>query len=568
MRSFWLLVCLVVSAWGLPAAAAVGAQVTIESLGNWPAAVTVEQIAATQHVQPIAYTPDKLHANSHEKPLWLRIRAVTDQTDMTAGWLLAFSKPSIDRIDVYTPAPEGGWRVQTAGDRIAHTQWPRNSLAAQFSLPALTLNTPQEFYVRVTNSVPLRFDMRLQRTEVLAVHNQHDFLFVGLILGLIAVMFTVSSVMASTYRSISYAWYSVWVGLGFFVSASYIGFANYAFWPNATRWSDIATASLMLVGLVVQVQFCRVMFLTQLPAKWVHRCITAAQMLGLLAAAYILRAGAITPTASLMVVAANVLYSLLMLTIVLYAIRKSNQVAWLWLAAYIPLLGLMIMAMIDNLGWIALPWLPYNAPVYAQIFEMPLLLLALHLHAKSQHQQDVQDSVLASINPLTGFVVAQLFQATAEKLWERARRDKHDLVVTYVEATSDAQRPLQRTVRLLRTVVRDTDMVAHADSNLFAILMPQKSVDDALSNKLSRLVALGHMTEKDHSEIHPVHFRIVASSLNGYDDTWQAMDAALRRKLKEPIGWGPRRIRFVTKHSAENFEALWLRAVAADALKS
>jgi GGDEF domain-containing protein len=124
---------------------------------------------------------------------------------------------------------------------------------------------------------------------------------------------------------------------------------------------------------------------------------------------------------------------------------------------------------------------------------------------------------------------------------------------------------VQHTVRMLRTVVRDTDIVAHVDNHLFAILQPGKSVGDELSSRLSRLVVLGQMTDKNHSDSSPVDFRIVASSLKSFVGEWHELDSALRQKLRLSTGWGRRRIRFVVKSNSEKFETLWMRAVAVSA---
>jgi GGDEF domain-containing protein len=174
---------------------------------------------------------------------------------------------------------------------------------------------------------------------------------------------------------------------------------------------------------------------------------------------------------------------------------------------------------------------------------------------------------LAGTDPLTGFLASDFFHAKASKMWKRGKRHYGDMAVAYVEATADGRQPVLHTVRLLRTVVRATDIVAHVETNRFAILMPGMSVGENLSGRLSRLVALGRMTDTDHPDSGPVRFRIVASSLGSYSGTWPALHAELLEKFRLPTGWGQRPIRFVKEQSSEKFEDFWQRAVAASAPK-
>jgi GGDEF domain-containing protein len=245
------------------------------------------------------------------------------------------------------------------------------------------------------------------------------------------------------------------------------------------------------------------------------------------------------------------LSTVLALILVVRALHQGNRTAWLWLIAYLPLIICVSLASADSLGF-SLNSTPYDAPVYAVLFEATVLLVALHLHAKSQHAQHVRHSLLDSIDPHTGFMTSRQYTATAQAMWDQARQNKCDLAVAYVSATSDGALPEQAIVRLLRTVTREGDTVAHVDKNLYAILMSAQLVGTDLTNRLSRLVALGRMAAKDLAASGPVQFRIVASSNAAFGGTWPQLDATLRNKLNDPRGWSRKSIRYVRLRSPDD----------------
>ncbi len=86
-------------------------------------------------------------------------------------------------------------------------------------------------------------------------------------------------------------------------------------------------------------------------------------------------------------------------------------------------------------------------------------------------------------------------------------------------------------MRIIRTVTREADTVARVHANLFAVLMPGVSPGENLAGKLSRLIALGVMTDRDDPLSEPVNLRIAASSRSRFSGTARQLDVLLRQKL-------------------------------------
>jgi GGDEF domain-containing protein len=578
MRILYWCVWLVASLWLSPAGAqtpSLAPAIALSQLGSAPAqptmalrahvptATPINSIAAEPQQFTQTFSPLKAYAFDGNHALWLHFRVLADDKPWPTGWILSLPKPYIDRVEFYQKDASGTWKMQAAGDHVVHDQWPVRALYPQFALPVMGPGE-HDFYLKIANAHDLHFAVALQRSDALALQTYNTFLLGGILFGVAALMLAFGFVRALFFGEKLYGWYALYVGFACVATASHMGLANYALWPHTSSWPEFSIYALVMASLVAQLQFCRAMFLEEPTSRWWQYGISGAIALS------IAMIGVYFITER--VVDRQILYALetslcvvLMAILVLHAIRNRNWSAWLYLIAYVPLLIAVVIASIDSFGFLPINGVSDYAPVYAVIFEVPILLIALHLHTKTQHTQEVRESVLASLDPLTGFVTSQLFEDTAEQMWDEGRQLKRDMVVAYVEAKSDTKHPVLHTVRMLRTVVRDTDIVAHVDNHLFAILQPEKSVGDELSSRLSRLVVLGQMTDKNHADSSAVHFRIVASSLKSFVGEWHELDSALRKKLRLQEGWGRRRIRFVVKSNSEKFETLWMRAVAASA---
>jgi GGDEF domain-containing protein len=519
------------------------------------ASTTFAQVAAGTAGKFLPFDQDATHQVSWERPLWLHFRVRADSATSPTAWTLALDKPFIDRVEFYARGPDGGWNMQAAGDWIAHKQWPQRSLNPQFYLPALSVGE-HDFYVRVFNLIPLHFAVQLLPSDVAQQNMQHTFAIAAVMLGFMALMWLLSTVLALSYRHAAYAWYSLYVAINVVLFASYLGIGSYALWRTATWWPEESITLCLMAAMLVQLLFCRAMFLSPRNSPRLYKTIPMAVVLDCVAVvAYaVFNIVSVQTVLFLFVMLTSMA---LMVASVLAELRQRSVVAWLWLLAYAPFLLVVTFTVVDGFGWYAFAWLPYHTPLYALLFEMPVLLIALHLHAKTQHTHQVRKTTLANIDPTTGYVAPHLFTATLETLWQQAQDQWQDMVVVYVlvqhglpQATTGHTDNIQRTVRALRTVVREQDTIAQIKPQLFAIFMPSMALNDALAQRLARLVAVGRMVDVNAPQAPLLLFRVVASSKAGFAGTWQQLDASLRRKLYDTHGWSRKSIRYLRLRAA------------------
>lgn len=519
---------------------------------NTPQNATIDQIAAAGAAGFVAFNPRQTYELNKGNALWLRFR-VQQSKSMATDWTLVLSKPFIDRAEFYFQDTQGIWRMQAAGTTVAHRQWPSQGLTPQFQLNqaldvAAVKTTPQDFYIRVQKWIPLRFDVEVQSANSINQQAQDSFLAVGIMLGLLGFMFIFSCVLSVMYQNAAYAWYAAYVLLALMAAASFSGFASYVFWPSAVVWPAISTMVFVLLCLAAQLAFTRSIFIAPgTPKVWATLLGTATPAMLLISAVFV---AVDEPRVRLLIFALAVPLGFTTIAVVaVRALLHDLPVAALYLLSFVPMLVVIALTQIEQLGIVALPWLPYNLPIYGLTLELPLLLVALHLHAKKTLTQAVRSITLAHTDPLTGFVESAQYPAVLASLWTAAQEAGADLAVVYVKATngavdvdssvipeSDPRRDVLRCVRLLRTVVRDDDTIARVDDQVFAMLMPGVSRSERLASKLSRLVALGVMVDSDDSRSRPIKFKIVAATLRSFSGSSAALDVALRSVLEKGAG--------------------------------
>lgn len=554
----------------------VSMQVLVYKAGVPQAGLTAAQVAQSPDADFTAFEPAGNYATANATSLWLKLRVRSDKALAANDWLIEFSNIFVDKASLHHLGADGVWASQSAGDWVAHTKWPVRSLKPQFTVPAQQAGETQ-LLLEVRNKNPMHFGVTLLSVEQARAQDQVDFFTSGGVLGWMLLMAIAGVVIAIAYRQEASIWYALYIFVTMVLVAAYIGIGGYALWPQSTVGSKTSVTVLFMLTMVLQLQFCRAMFITHASALWERKVLLATTVLCTLAIAVALLSSL---ELRLVIYLAQLgLATVVASTVALRAMARGSLVAKLWVVAYTPIVIICFLSVLDKMGFYAIDWLPYNAPLYALLFEMPMLLLAMHMQAKEKHGQAVRDATLAGTDQSTGFVASHSFEPTLAQLWNDSRSARSDTAVAYIKVSyqlnhvalrgSPAKaRTTQRVVRLIRTVARQQDTVAHVDKDLFAIIMPGLGRGDDLSNRLSRLVALAAMTDADAAHDVPIRLHIVASSMRSFKGEAAALHKAMQSKLNQ-ADWGQRAIRYVRKQgvrsdskpaNTETLSQFWQRA--------
>jgi two-component system, sensor histidine kinase LadS len=506
----------------------------------------------------VAFEPDAIYQLSGDAALWLKLKVKTDPLS-DRRWTLVFTKTFLDRIELHYQDAQGQWQKQQAGDAIAHSQWSQRTLAPQLRVPALPAGE-HDLLIKIVQEFPQQIPVALMLDGAAAELNQNDTLVAAAVMGLLGLVLLLALHLAYSYRDSVYTWYAIYVLFSLLSIATYLGIASYLFWPQADKWPEASTLVLILISVAAQLWFCQAMFMRDMQSvvlKRAAQCVVAFSILLALS-------NLLVVSASYRITAFTLGLALCIGCIIVIvgkaAVNKLPS-AYFWLAAYMPLIVSVVIALLDNLSFISPVGLPYSLPAYTLAFEAMVLLFALHLHAKNRHAVQERERALTATDPLTGFLNASVFAQRLSAMWGRAVAGNKDLalVMVYVHHNSDKsdpqsalrlERKLLRSVRLLHTITRDVDAIARVGGNVLSVAMPGIPMGDDLNNRLARLIALGLMLDPYDTEPMELHFRITAGTRGMWGDDLKSLDNHLRAAIAQTSGWSRKPIQYITAQSS------------------
>jgi GGDEF domain-containing protein len=580
----------------LSAAAATAAQpIMIEKAGNVSqASLQLVEVAVLRHVDPALGLTDILQGRGGVfvrqagldledsqwglRSLWVRLTFQGYQVQAgqaaPATHVLEFPKSYLDDVRLYSPPLAGSqaWRVQRAGDMVAHSDWFLSGLYPRFLMPAASdvMNSPegkQVLYVQIKHLLPITVTAKLRSLAQSTAITQASFLGLGLALGAMALTAAVCLLLAALNKDSIFSWYSGYAVAAMVTTASHSGLAHLLVWPVQGFWPSTATLSALLFAAACQIQFCWVLFQPRGRNGFLYQsAITIGLMCAATAFAYAFLPSLWTQLYFLTVCLVSIGFCLSFLLVYL-AWTKGNRLALAWLISFAPLLITVVIALLDGAG-ILRHAMAYNLPQYSAAIYVVLFGLSLQWFARERHGQTERAKALAATDPLTGFATAEAFKQRLQLDWHSRQTQRHGLAVAYVELQNPAEDKKQldqlliRSVRVLRSASQAHDMVARLDGSLLALIMHNTQAGDDLSQRLSRIVALGLMENTSDRMTHPLQFRIAATTRQQFQKPLTELDPQLRELLAQSSSWGSRPIRYIDHSQKTRTSPLVIESIA------
>ncbi len=524
---------------------------------------------------------------SWESSLWLRLvlRPAEPQAGKapSAQTLLEIPKPYLDDIALYTPSQSaaGGWHVQRAGDTVAITLWTLPGQFPRFALPTLeqvksSSGERMVLYMRIPHRIPASFHVNVMTSTELMNDMQWGSLMLGIAFGSMLLAALVSIVFMLLHHDKIFVWYFFYAVAALMACLSHSGMAVHLLWPHGGVWPSSSLLTFMLIAAASQLQFSKLLFMETSSAQWPVRC---SEWLGCLTLAVAL----IFPWVSLgywisvlfLSQALVLACMLLTLSMVVASWRQGNRLAMALLLTFVPLFATVIVGLMDAQGILSLIEVGYNAPIYAASFEVSLLALCLQWFARERHGQRERARALASTDPLTGFSDAASFQVALQKEWSAARLSGHLVYVAYIQLLNKnpTAQMLKRSVRILRTVSGEGDVVARLDERTLALLMPNLIEGSDMSSRLSRIVALSLIPDRTDQRNPTLRLRVGATSSQHYTKSADQLQIDLRHFMADDERWNKKSIRYLMidaqsiRHrlvTADALDELWAQALEAE----
>ena len=519
----------------------------IEGLGS---GITIDQVAALPSERFVIFSPSKLYTVGFDAPLWLKLKVSVPQALPQSPWLLEFPSIIVDRYEYYQRDAAGRWRMAAAGDRVAHVQWPVDGLRARFQLPS-NVAGDQDVFVRVVH----QHHTNLQPVIVLQSHavarDSSQMLWTGLLLGVVFTLVLTCAQMTLVYRDWTYGWYAGYLTFTMLAALCYSGIAQRSLWPDASKFASDAIVYAVMTAFIFNLEFSRSMFggLQSRAMRWLSRVLVG------LCACYLI-ATFLSDRYDRLIVLFEVL-SLAVFSFIVFAAAKAWRggvvFGGYWLMVYVPYLLCIALTLGNSAGFLNVPWLPAQTPVFAAIAEAVAMMLCINAYGRLRHAQSVREQEAARYDPLTGFLKEAVFNKKVSELWNNSKSAKRDLAVVYVTVdaqaadmpgTVDAEAVMARSVRQVRMVTRDFDLIGRLGRNRIGIAILNVPPREALSNRLARLVALGLMRDADDPTVLAARFSMSVGLRHSFEGDFDAVDRALR-ELLERQGPALRPIRFL-----------------------
>jgi hypothetical protein len=559
----------------------------IETIAAVSVEVTLQQVLDGQAGSFKAQTSGYLKDPTWAKALWVRVYLRPTALPMKAadlGNALELSKPYIDDVSLYTPQlTSTGWRWhrQDTGLRYAAREGAIISHLPFLSLPTAAELADQPAHLRfvmlrVQHRLPLSVSVSVKPIGQMLAQSYVSTAMLAMTLGIIALVCLMTAALAWLHRDPAYAWYALYAGAAWFFCASFLGFSHQVIWPVGGEWPITSILFSLLLAMAAKLQFCRWVFLAPDQQLWLKRAsVVVGGICVLVCAGFALQEGHWTAwaLASIVLICACVV---LILVVGAWGVLHNREVSRIWLLAFAPVALTVIYRLLEAVGWANEQWVSFNTGVYALGLEVTVMGVAILWFARNRQSVKERRLALDSTDPMTGFSDAKGFHNDLLQVWQDAKLTQTEVSVAYVALldTVRNERTMRRIVRILRTVAQEGDSVARLDDGTMALLLVNQGVGEGLSDRLSRIVALGLMPDHSDKATPILRFRIGATSSTHYTSDISGLGADLRRFMTDHERWQGKTIRFLTMRrlhanpsfeSSDSFEQFWDQAVDAAA---
>ncbi|HEY0883935.1 MAG TPA: 7TM diverse intracellular signaling domain-containing protein [Ramlibacter sp.] len=353
----------------------------------------------------------------HGAAVWYRVQL--PPAAMPTHAVLALPYAGVDLVELFRPAPAGGWDVQRAGDSIPVAQW-----ALPYLHPAFPITVrPQESrptYLRVQHSHAVSLHWQLRDASGFNESSKLWHLALGAGTGLMLLVIVLNLAHTVAWRDPIHLYYAVHVVLVGVSVMSLTGVAGEYLWPHWPWWNDIAavvipSAALGWMGVLVRELVAErgKPMLSRLLLG--HAGISALFVAGFL----VLGRDAIFPAPNLYALASFVF---LLAVLAWYTRRRPAVGGWV-LAGFTMLVAGSVFPLLRNLGLLPVSLATQYGPQIGGVLEIPLVLVGLYFRSRERRDNQLRAQALSHTDPLTGLANHRVLMDRLEQLLGRARRN-------------------------------------------------------------------------------------------------------------------------------------------------
>jgi GGDEF domain-containing protein len=437
----------------------------------------IDQVAEGRGIEWLQTSAGMVHPLRPGKALWLRF--TLGETDDSQRWWLEVPYSAVDRVTVYSADGPSRWIERVAGDSLPVASWPVPHRHPVLPLD-LTPGTSREFFVRIDNAVSFSAPLIFTSERDLLRQEQRTALFLGIYFGLAGLSVVLAGATGLWLRDAVFGWYALAVSLMGLSQAAVTGVAGLHLWPTQAWWNNVSVAALPVAAVAVLLWFLSALVSLPQRSRRLHWLLSLLSAMCLAVAVLVLL---VEPGVRVRLMVPTVLLAVTSGTAVLAwaALRGDRHAGWL-LAGMVPMAIGASLPMARALGLLPVGFWTTNGMLIGIAVDLPILLLVLGLRAQDRLENTRRIHRFQRIDPATGLVNAQVFQARLARLIARSTRLKHESLVLLVDVVNAEQirrdfdrraaeeLPLRVASRLL-SFAREIDTVARLSEHRFGVLV-------------------------------------------------------------------------------------------------
>ncbi len=438
---------------------------------------------------------------SQGKVLWMRFEVHTH--DLRSRWFLELNSPLIDDARLFWQDAQGQWVMLKAGDVVPRSAWPLPTRLPSFELQDRG-TAPVQYYLRLQHSrLPISLPLTIYRDTTWLAAKQTSNLLIGAMLGLIALILSISMLMAAGMRDGAFVAYAVYIlALGTFMLTN-TGLTSLYLWPSSSVLAERMNFTLAALTAALGPWLARLVLLPVMRQRFFDTVITALALVMLCIAAVELFA----PNAlSYQLLHIGLLFAVIAIYCLVAATwRRTDSVAR-WIAlCFAPVAIAAVPPVLRNLGLIPNNWLAQYGILIASCIEMPILLYALTLRSIRRREGKARALGLPTHDALTGLPNLRGFLQHMHGSMTRAQRFKHHYGLILIDLSNHAwfvkehgremaNRATVLCAARLQELIRDVDGICRIDESQFAIVVEGHCNASFITKLSARISACAHQS--------------------------------------------------------------------------
>lgn len=348
-----------------------------------------------------------------------------------------------------------------------------------------------DIFIRVETPDPMVVPIYLMDSEQSRIQEAQQELSYGLVYGFLLALIAYNAILAASFRSSRYLFYSLYLTMFVLMNIAYTGHGFAWIWPESLGWQQWSNPVLMMLYGISGLLFANRFLDVRNHFPRVRKAIIAYCLVfgGAFAAAALFGDQRI---ALLLAFVFVFLFTLIMLLLGVLSVHSGQKPARYFLLASIAGMSGAVLTTLSTWGFIPFSIWAFRAVELGMMLDATLLALALSHQFRMLQEAKLSAEQLAHLDPLTGLNNRRSFYEKAEPLWSTARRKGRDASVISIDIDLFKQindshghvhgdDTLTAIAAVLTRSIRQGDVLARWGGEEFIVFMPETNLQEAVA---------------------------------------------------------------------------------------